>query len=86
MADFEFDGDLLKTALQATFSRRKTLLPADVPAGLSDEFAEDRLKQSQWTAFIRRTRFGKPVVADLTRLRGFDPRPDYFGSFGYLIS
>jgi hypothetical protein len=54
-----------ETAIHATFIRRKTPLPSDLPAGLSDEFAGDQMKQTQWTAFVRRTRFSKPVDASL---------------------
>lgn len=63
---FEYDGELLKRAVVATFARRKTDLPAAVPAGLSDEFASDRQKQIQWTAFLRRTHAQAPVGLDFT--------------------
>lgn len=58
--NFEFDGGVLKDAIAATFRRRKTALPADVPEGLSEEFISDRTKQAQWTAFTRRTRLKLP--------------------------
>ena len=51
-----FDGDILRRAIQATFVRRKTTLPADVPFGLTDDFARDTQKQTQWHAFVRRNR------------------------------
>lgn len=54
--NFDFDGDVLKNAIKMTLRRRKTTLPPDVPVGLSGEFAEDKTKQTQWTAFLRRTR------------------------------
>jgi predicted nucleotidyltransferase component of viral defense system len=60
LREFEFDGELLKMAIHATFNRRKTPIPSDVPEGLSDQFTEDRHKQSQWTAFLRRTHARKP--------------------------
>ena len=53
---FDFNGEVLKDAIKATFKRRKTTVPSDIPVGLSGEFAEDKTKQIQWTAFIRRTR------------------------------
>ena len=62
---FDFDGDVLRKALRATFRRRKTPLPDGVPDGLSDGFARDSAKQTQWTAFARRTRL-KLSGADLT--------------------
>lgn len=48
----DFDGDTLRGAIRATFDRRKTPLPADVPFGLTDYFARDTLKQTQWQAFL----------------------------------
>jgi len=57
---FDFNGEVLKNAIRATFLRRKTLLPDVVPTGLSDEFSEDRTKQNQWKAFVRRTRLKLP--------------------------
>lgn len=50
----DFDGDLLCRALHATFARRRTPLPEGIPFGLSDEFAQDRQKQAQWHAFLRK--------------------------------
>ena len=53
---FSFDGERLCQAISATFSRRKTPLPSDVPAALSSDFSADRDKQIQWRAFVRRSR------------------------------
>jgi hypothetical protein len=55
-----FDGEVLRQALQATFDRRRIPLPADVPLALTPLFAEDRVKQTQWTAFIRKSRLAAP--------------------------
>jgi hypothetical protein len=38
----------------ATFKRRGTAIPAAAPVGLSDEFAQDAAKTTQWSAFVRR--------------------------------
>lgn len=54
--DFEFDGELLKQAIAATFRRRRTLLPDGAPDGLSAEFAGDPGKNVQWRAFVGRSR------------------------------
>jgi hypothetical protein len=70
MRGFEFEGELLKWATVATFARRKTALPADVPPGLSDEFAGDRGKQTQWAAFLRRTHARMPDEADFKTVVG----------------
>lgn len=51
---FDFDGDILVRAIRATFQRRKTALPDGAPVFMSQEFTGDRLKQSQWQAFIRK--------------------------------
>jgi hypothetical protein len=49
---YEFDDDRLARALLATFSRRRTLLPAEPPDGLTAAFANDPAKRRQWTAFL----------------------------------
>ena len=53
--DFAFTGETLTAAIRATFKRRRTALPADVPFGLSDEFAADAGKQTQWRGFVKRS-------------------------------
>lgn len=50
---FEFDGAKLARAILATFQRRGTALLA-APVGLSDEFATEPGKQTQWGAFLRK--------------------------------
>jgi hypothetical protein len=47
-----FSGQTLRDALRATFRRRKTELPANVPVALAHEFADDAKKQTQWKAFV----------------------------------
>jgi Nucleotidyl transferase AbiEii toxin, Type IV TA system len=54
--DFDFDGGVLSAAIRATFKRRKTALTATMPQALTSEFSNDPLKQSQWKAFVRRSR------------------------------
>jgi hypothetical protein len=56
-----FDGETLRLSIHATFSRRKTAIPVVPPAALTDEFGNDRQKQQQWNAFVRRIR-GAPAV------------------------
>jgi len=51
---FAFDGVSLSAAIAATFDRRSTPVPDGVPTALTDRFAQDRGKQAQWTAFLRR--------------------------------
>jgi len=52
---FDFDGPILAQAIRETFRWRQTALPPN-PVAFSDAFAQDREKQAQWVAFIRRLR------------------------------
>jgi predicted nucleotidyltransferase component of viral defense system len=49
---FPFDDDRLARAIAATFERRETEIPADLPDALTPAFAEDEQKQRQWNAFL----------------------------------
>jgi hypothetical protein len=40
-----FDPAKLRGAVEATFARRQLAIPADVPTGLTDAFAQDTTKQ-----------------------------------------
>ena len=53
MSVFEIDPERLRRAIVATFARRSTVIPAEVPDGLSEAFAVDTAKQRQWDAFAR---------------------------------
>src|SRR3954447_6247684 len=69
---YEFDGAVLARAIQKTFANRKTPIPAGPPA-LTREFADDRLKQTQWSGFLRKTQLdGVPsdlhVIVDAIRV------------------
>src|SRR5690606_5818809 len=61
----EFDGDILRQAIQATFDRRKTALTGQAPFGLTDGFAQDLQKQTQWQAFLRKNKLEAPALGDL---------------------
>jgi predicted nucleotidyltransferase component of viral defense system len=58
-----FDGETLRLAVVATFTRRGVEIPGERPLALTAEFADDAQKKVQWTAFVRRTR--RPELADL---------------------
>ncbi len=58
---FEFDGVTLAETLHATFERRAVHLPESVPLGLSDEFAQDKVKQVQWRAFWKKAVRREPM-------------------------
>ena len=51
--EFDFDYHLLEQAISKTFRRRESILPTKLPIGLSEEFSNDPIKQSQWKAFLR---------------------------------
>lgn len=46
----------LHRAVQATFTRRRMVIPDAIPAGLSGAFAQDATKQKQWAAFLKKNR------------------------------
>ena len=70
------DPDVLVAAIAATFARRGTPLPADLPLGLADEFARDRLKQSQWNAFLSKNRLeAPPLDVVVSEVRSFLEAP-----------
>jgi hypothetical protein len=46
------DHNLLDAAIRATFNRRGSILPTEVPTGLTPAFAVD--KQGMWNAFLRK--------------------------------
>ena len=51
---FSFDGLTLVGAVRATFHRRGTEIPKTLPIALSNEFATDEYKVTQWKAFLER--------------------------------
>jgi predicted nucleotidyltransferase component of viral defense system len=53
--EFPFDGLVLIKAISSTFERRQTQIPSNIPLALSDEFAMDRNKATQWKAFLKRS-------------------------------
>lgn len=67
---------VLAQAIAATFARRRTALPDDLPFGLTDEFARDPLKQQQWRAFLSRNALGElPLAAAIAEIRAFLAEP-----------
>lgn len=65
------DEQTLADAIAATFTRRATPIPEDLPSGLSDEFARDAGKRAQWATFLGKNRLEapalEPVVAEVRR-------------------
>jgi hypothetical protein len=68
----EIDAAVLRQAIQATFARRRTEVPATVPMGLSSAFLASPVKQQQWRAFLSKSKLEAPgldeVIAMLRRL------------------
>lgn len=59
----EFDTEVLRLAIAATFARRERPLPSHVPVGLSDAFAADQQKQRQWQAFLKKNQLEQTELA-----------------------
>lgn len=59
------DAAALADAIAATFARRGTALPNEMPLGLSDEFAEDASKRAQWKSFLGKNRLDAPELAQV---------------------
>lgn len=66
---FDFAGDRLARGIAATFARRGTPVPEDLPDALSPTFAADPAKQRQWDAFLEQVAYRpgtlEEVIADL---------------------
>lgn len=70
------DARQLGDALAATFQRRNTLLPEEMPLGLSDEFAHDATKQAQWNAFLGKNRLDAPTLHEVVaEVRSYATEP-----------
>lgn len=53
---FNYAGEIIAKAINKTFDRRRTQLPADYPLALTEDFYQDANKLAQWQAFANRTR------------------------------
>jgi len=54
--EFEFDGELLRSAILATFANRQSRFPTALPVALTDEFAKNTMVAARWKAFTTRNR------------------------------
>ena len=68
LRDGELDDAELVRAIQATFTRRRTALPEGVPAGLSDAFATDTGKLTQWRAFVTKNKLDAITLGELVQV------------------
>ena len=64
----ELDGATLARAIQATFARRGTTVPAEAPTALTVSFAADSSKEKQWNAFISKSRLASDSLATVITL------------------
>ncbi|MBL8384050.1 MAG: nucleotidyl transferase AbiEii/AbiGii toxin family protein [Burkholderiales bacterium] len=55
----------LAQAICATFERRGTAVPTNLPTGLSDEFAADPSRQALWAAFVKKNDLAMTPLADV---------------------
>jgi hypothetical protein len=66
----------LADAIAATFQRRGTHVPEGLPLGLSDEFARDAAKRTQWKAFLGKNRLDGPMLEEvIEEIRRFVTEP-----------
>jgi hypothetical protein len=66
---FEFGGVVLVKALQATFERRGTALPKELPVALTAEFYADKERATQWSGFVRKAGIANAGDLSATILR-----------------
>lgn len=66
-SDPQVDPGTARLAIERTFKRRETPIPASLPDGLSDDFVKDTDKCVQWNAFVRKNRLSveTPSLVDI---------------------
>lgn len=70
LREASIDAAALRRAIGATFACRKLAVPDDWPVGLTEAFAGDAAKQSQWLGFLRKNRLAAMPLPELVgRLR-----------------
>jgi predicted nucleotidyltransferase component of viral defense system len=67
LRDEATDDAEIRRAVEATFARRQTAMPGNLPIGLSNEFAQDRAKQVQWRAFLNRNKLDSVDLGNVVR-------------------
>jgi hypothetical protein len=65
--NFEFKDDKLPRAIAATFARRKTDIPSELPDALTPAFAEDAAKMQQWNSFAEDVAFQPGSLAEVVK-------------------
>ena len=64
----DLDGATLARAVAATFARRGTALPMQVPVALTQVFGNDDSKRRQWHAFLNKNRVGAGTLPETVAL------------------
>ena len=61
----ELNADILARAIFATFTRRNTEIPRNLPIGLTDEFGNDVSRQSFWNVFLKKNELQPNSLQDV---------------------
>jgi predicted nucleotidyltransferase component of viral defense system len=64
---YPFDAKILRTALKATFERRRTSLPTELSIGLTDAYAKEPGRSPAWKRITRGTEAHGLVLIDAIR-------------------
>jgi hypothetical protein len=64
----DLEGGTLAQAIAATFSRRDTPIPTQMPLALTTDFSENTAKPGQWNAFLRKNRLDAMDLRDTVAL------------------
>lgn len=80
---YQFEANILKKAIKATFKRRDTQPPIELPLALRAEYAEDPTKMAQWSAFIRK---GKLITPESITLKQVVPILEKFIMPAIMVS
>lgn len=68
LRDDDLDLIQLRQAIEATLIRRQTPPLTGVPVGLTDDFAADAGKQTQWRAFLKKNKLEPIAFNDVVQL------------------
>jgi len=64
----KLDTQIVSTAIAKTFERRGTLMPGELPVGLSDEFSVNTQKVIQWRAFLQKNGIKAPTLIEVVEM------------------
>ena len=60
----DLEPSILEQAVQATLTRRGTVMPTGIPVGLSDQFASDKSRVALWDAFVGRNKLNAESLSE----------------------